>query len=337
MGGHKGSAMARVAVAVALVVAAAALGDVPDTHDWFVVERGVMSDVGEGLQAGKPPLVPGMLVTLRGGSGNHHCGDASGGTACNHQAPTKHQKYRVVDAGRSKIGLHRGTAPFTGTVPSWVQFEGVKLSSGRVTIRVPGVGYCAGKRNGPSECSIDVRSSDAIEVECLDQCGRIAGPAKKKGKKAETAMKKNAEKTKKPKKARKQTTKGGQCGAVMCTPKDWKWQKFKPYKLERCKKAQMEGSYQKCEKGGEFKHRQYTITVMHNKKKLLESEDGQVLKIPMGPLKNDNFTAGMGSAGLMACLSDFSGKVADWVLNSGDSSSPAPKEETEELEKAYCN
>ena len=81
--------MARVAVAVALIVAAAALGDVPDTHDWFVVERGVMSDVGEGVQAGKPPLVPGMLVTLRGGSGNHHCGDASGGTACNHQAPTK--------------------------------------------------------------------------------------------------------------------------------------------------------------------------------------------------------------------------------------------------------
>ena len=88
-----------------------------------------------------------------------------------------------MDAGRGKIGLHRGTAPFTGTVPSWVQFEGVKLSSGRVTIRVPGVGYCAGKHNGPSECSIDVRSSDAIEVECLAQCGRIAGPAKEKGKK----------------------------------------------------------------------------------------------------------------------------------------------------------
>jgi len=80
---------ARWAVGTLLLAAAVLLVDASETNEWFVTERGVSSDVGEDARAGKPPLSPGMVVTLRGGSANHHCGDASGSTACKTKKPTE--------------------------------------------------------------------------------------------------------------------------------------------------------------------------------------------------------------------------------------------------------
>merc|ERR1711968_376993 len=170
MGG--GRMAARLAMVAVVLTALMVLVGASENHEWFVADLGVSSDLGEDVQADKAPLSAGMIVTLRGGSANHHCGDASGSTACRHKSPTEHQKYRVVDAGGGKIGLRRGTAAFVGKVPSFVQFEVVKTSSGKITIKVPGGGYCAGKRNGPSECSLDVSSSDAIAVVCVHNCGK---------------------------------------------------------------------------------------------------------------------------------------------------------------------
>merc|ERR1711959_412152 len=182
IGGRMATRLAMVAV---VLTALMALVGASENHEWFVADLGVSSDLGEDVQADKAPLSAGMIVTLRGGSANHHCGDASGSTACRHKSPTEHQKYRVVNAGGGKIGLRRGTAPFVGKVPSFVQFEVVKTSSGKITIKVPGGGYCAGKRNGPSECSLDVRSSDAIAVVCVHNCGK----EKDQGKKGDTPPK----------------------------------------------------------------------------------------------------------------------------------------------------
>merc|ERR1712100_120451 len=162
----------RLAMVAVVLTALMVLVGASENHEWFVADLGVSSDLGEDVQADKAPLSAGMIVTLRGGSANHHCGDASGSTACRHKSPTEHQKYRVVNAGGGKIGLRRGTAAFVGKVPSFVQFEVVKTSSGKITIKVPGGGYCAGKRNGPSECSLDVSSSDAIAVVCVHNCGK---------------------------------------------------------------------------------------------------------------------------------------------------------------------
>merc|ERR1711959_398506 len=182
IGGRMATRLAMVAV---VLTALMVLVGASENHEWFVADLGVSSDLGEDVQADKAPLSAGMIVTLRGGSANHHCGDASGSTACRHKSPTEHQKYRVVNAGGGKIGLRRGTAPFVGKVPSFVQFEVVKTSSGKITIKVPGGGYCAGKRNGPSECSLDVRSSDAIAVVCVHNCGK----EKDQGKKGDTPPK----------------------------------------------------------------------------------------------------------------------------------------------------
>merc|ERR1711907_421478 len=162
----------RLAMVAVVLTALMVLVGASENHEWFVADLGVSSDLGEDVQADKAPLSAGMIVTLRGGSANHHCGDASGSTACRHKSPTEDQKYRVVNAGGGKIGLRRGTAAFVGKVPSFVQFEVVKTSSGKITIKVPGGGYCAGKRNGPSECSLDVSSSDAIAVVCVHNCGK---------------------------------------------------------------------------------------------------------------------------------------------------------------------
>merc|ERR1712100_529800 len=162
----------RLAMVAVVLTALMVLVGASENHEWFVADLGVSSDLGEDVQADKAPLSAGMIVTLRGGSANHHCGDASGSTACRHKSPTEHQKYRVVNAGGGKIGLRRGTAAFVGKVPSFVQFEVVKTSSGKITIKVPGGGYCAGKRNGPSECSLDVSSSDDIAVVCVHNCGK---------------------------------------------------------------------------------------------------------------------------------------------------------------------
>merc|ERR1711907_501258 len=169
IGGRMATRLAMVAV---VLTALMVLVGASENHEWFVADLGVSSDLGEDVQADKAPLSAGMIVTLRGGSANHHCGDASGSTACRHKSPTEHQKYRVVNAGGGKIGLRRGTAAFVGKVPSFVQFEVVKTGSGKITIKVPGGGYCAGKRNGPSECSLDVSSSDAIAVVCVHNCGK---------------------------------------------------------------------------------------------------------------------------------------------------------------------
>merc|ERR1711871_1849264 len=182
IGGRMATRLAMVAV---VLTALMALVGASENHEWFVADLGVSSDLGEDVQADKAPLSAGMIVTLRGGSANHHCGDASGSTACRHKSPTEHQKYRVVDAGGGKIGLRRGTAAFVGKVPNFVQFEVVKTSSGKITIKVPGGGYCAGKRDGPSECSLDVRSSDAIAVVCVHNCGK----EKDQGKKEDTPPK----------------------------------------------------------------------------------------------------------------------------------------------------
>merc|ERR1711968_241273 len=182
IGGRMATRLAMVAV---VLTALMALVGASENHEWFVADLGVSSDLGEDVQADKAPLSAGMIVTLRGGSANHHCGDASGSTACRHKSPTEHQKYRVVDAGGGKIGLRRGTAAFVGKVPNFVQFEVVKTSSGKITIKVPGGGYCAGKRDGPSECSLDVRSSDAIAVVCVHNCGK----EKDQGKKGDTSPK----------------------------------------------------------------------------------------------------------------------------------------------------
>merc|ERR1712199_76637 len=170
MGG--GRMATRLAMGAVVLTALMVLVGASENHEWFVADLGVSSDLGEDVQADKAPLSAGMIVTLRGGSANHHCGDASGSTDCRHKSPTEHQKYRVVNAGGGKIGLRRGTAAFVGKVPSFVQFEVVKTSSGKITIKVPGGGYCAGKRNGPSECSLDVSSSDAIAVVCVHNCGK---------------------------------------------------------------------------------------------------------------------------------------------------------------------
>merc|ERR1711968_308369 len=202
-GGRMATRLAMVAVGrTALMVLVGA----SENHEWFVADLGVSSDLGEDVQADKAPLSTGMIVTLRGGSANHHCGDASGSTACRHKSPTEHQKYRVVNAGGGKIGLRRGTAAFVGKVPNFVQFEVVKTSSGKITIKVPGGGYCAGKRDGPSECSLDVRSSDAIAVVCVHNCGK----EKDQGKKEDTPPKavKQAGASKRPVKPFDQERKG---------------------------------------------------------------------------------------------------------------------------------
>merc|ERR1712100_225083 len=206
----------RLAMVAVVLTALMVLVGASENHEWFVADLGVSSDLGEDVQADKAPLSAGMIVTLRGGSANHHCGDASGSTACRHKSPTEHQKYRVVNAGGGKIGLRRGTAAFVGKVPSFVQFEVVKTSSGKITIKVPGGGYCAGKRNGPSECSLDVSSSDAIAVVCVHNCGKKkkvkeavrkkAGGKKKKVK--EAVRKKAGGKKKKAKKAVKKKAGG---------------------------------------------------------------------------------------------------------------------------------
>ena len=86
IGGRMATRLAMVAV---VLTALMALVGASENHEWFVADLGVSSDLGEDVQADKAPLSAGMIVTLRGGSANHHCGDASGSTACRHKSPTE--------------------------------------------------------------------------------------------------------------------------------------------------------------------------------------------------------------------------------------------------------